>query len=280
MNPTELTALLMKLHDMQGEIVLDKRHCYRMAKVARPGVTTVIKTMDAPALDAWKVRVQVAGTARAAFHYQPPTWGCDLAIDEGLRLAAEAEYIDELVAIAKQEFEHERIANEAADVGKQVHALIEHAIKQQLGQPCEIPVAGDEALFTFAGWAEWAKRVNLEPLMAEGRIHHSTLDYCGTFDLLALVDGRPGILDWKPGAAIYPERRLQSAAYREALHAMGWPNLDGYIVSMPRDGGEIEMVRLETGDALAETFGAFRHCLGLYRWLKQVQKDERKAAAA
>lgn len=263
--------LLADLHAMQGEIRLDGNHCYWHAKKRAPGVTTVIKVMDAPQLDAWKVRVQVEGTARAAYH-NPPLYD---ELNE-----AESAYIGRLAAIAKEEFEHERIANAAADIGTQVHALIEHAIKEQLGQPCEAPEATDEALFIFAGWREWAQKVRLEPLMAEGRIHHPTLGYCGTFDLLALVDGRPGILDWKPQARVYPERRLQSAAYREALHAMGWPNLDGYIVSMPRDGGEIELVRLETGEALVDTFAAFRNCLSLYRWKKQVEKDERKAVEA
>lgn len=258
--------LLAELHALQGEIRLDGRHCYWKDKARVPGVTTVIHVLDAPQLDAWKVRVQVEGTARAAFSYPPR---------DGETVEA---YISQLSAIAKEEFEHERLANAAADIGTQVHALIEHAIKEQLGQPCEVPTASDEALFIFAGWRDWAKRVHLEPLMAEGRVYHPAREYCGTFDLLCLIEGRPAIADWKPGPAIYPERRLQSAAYREALHAMGWPNLDGYIVSLPRDGGEIEMVRLETGEALQDTYSAFLSCLSLYRWKKQIEKADRQAS--
>jgi hypothetical protein len=276
---TDYAALLTALEALQGEITIDGRHCYRRAEQIVPGVTSVIKVMDAPALDAWKVRVQVEGTARAAWRNPPPEFDRRSYSEEEL-LSAEVLYTESLVALAKTEFEHERLANEAADVGKQVHALIEHAIREQLGQVCLAPEATDEALFVFAGWREWAKRVKLEPLMAEGRIHHPSLNYCGTFDLLAKVEGRPGVLDWKPQARIYPERRLQSAAYREALRAMGWPNLDGYIVSLPRDGGEIEMVRLETGAQLTDTFRAFVCCLDLYRWLSQVRRDERKADAA
>lgn len=260
-----LDKLVADLHALQGEITLDKRHCYRMNKAVVPGVTTVIKTMDAPQLDAWKVRVQVEGTARAAY-LDPPVFG-----------EPEDAYIGRLIKAAKEGLEHERIANAAADIGTQVHALIEHAIREQLGQESLAPEATDEALFVFAGWREWAERVKLEPIMAEGRIYHPTLDYCGTFDLLAMVGDRPGILDWKPQARVYPERRLQSAAYREALHAMGWPNLEGYIVSMPRDGGDIEMIRLETGEALADTLKAFISCLSLYRWLKSIQREERSA---
>jgi hypothetical protein len=270
---------MVTLQALQGDVKLDGNHCYWKDKKRVPGVTTVVKTMDAPALDEWKVRVQVEGTARAAWRNppEPNRWAYE---DESELLAAEVAYTEGLVRLAKEEFEHERIANAAADVGTQVHALIEHAVKELLGQPMDPPTASDEALFIFAGWREWAKRARLEPLMAEGRIYHPTLAYCGTFDLLAMVDGRPGILDWKPQARVYPERRLQSAAYREALHAMGWPNLDGYIVSMPRDGGEIEMIRLETGERLADTFEAFRNCLSLYRWIKEVQKAERRELAS
>lgn len=266
MKEDSLGALLLALDDLQALITIDKRHCYRMNKATVPGVTTVIKAMDAPALDAWKVRVQVEGTARAA-HNNPPAFG-----------EPEEAYIARLVAIAKEEFEHERIATQAADIGGQVHALIEHAIKTDLGQKLPAPEATDEALFTFAGWRDWAKAVGLKPLMAEGRIHHAAMGYCGTFDLLAMVEGHAGIIDWKPQARVYPERRLQSAAYREALHAMGWPALNGYIVAMPRDGGEIEMVPLEKD--ISETFGAFKACLSLYRWLRQVQRDERKGSEA
>jgi hypothetical protein len=274
-------SLLESLRALQDEISIDKRHCYRRNKQIVPGVTTVIRVMDAPALDAWKVRVQVEGTARAAWNYPPPTWAHDGSVDEGTKLAAEAEYIDELARLAKEEFEHERLANEAADVGKQVHALIEHAVRTQLGESVEAPTVTDEALFIFAGWADWAKRVGLKPIMAEGRVYHAGQDFCGTFDLLADVNGRPAILDWKSSPKVYPERRMQSAAYRHALTYSGWPALDGYIVTLPRDGGEIEMAKLGPADDGA--FEAFMSCLHLYRWLRQLEKaerDARKEAAA
>jgi hypothetical protein len=275
-------SLLESLRALQDEIRLDARHCYWKGKARVPGVTTVIKVMDAPALDAWKVRVQVEGTARAAFNNPPPHVSWD---SEAHELAAEVEYVERLTAIAKEEFEHERLANEAADVGKQVHALIEHAVRTQLGEnvggSLQVPTVTDEALFIFAGWADWAKRVGLKPIMAEGRVYHTGQDFCGTFDLLADVNGRPAILDWKSSPKVYPERRMQSAAYRHALTYSGWPALDGYIVTLPRDGGEIEMAQLGPADDGA--FEAFMSCLHLYRWLRQLEKaerDARKEAAA
>lgn len=267
MTRTDLAPLLIALHDLQEQVTLDKRHCYRLNKTVVPGVTTVIRTLDAPALDAWKVRVQVEGTARVAFQERP--WENE---DAG-------EYVDRLSAMAKLEFEHERLANEAADVGKQVHALIEHAVREQLGQASLAPEATDEALFIFAGWREWAAGVGLEPLMAEGRLFHAALVYCGTFDLLALVDGVPTILDWKPQPKLYDERRLQLAAYRRALTYAGWPDLQGAIVCLPRDGGEINMVpACAPGPELDATFEAFCSLLRVYRWQKEVARASRRAA--
>jgi hypothetical protein len=274
---SDLAPLLIALHDLQDKITLDKRHTYRKEKQPKAGTTTVIKTLNAPQLNSWMVRVQVEGTARAAWNYPPPTWAQQVSEEE--QLAGEAEYIDELVALAKKEFEHERIANAAADLGNQVHGLIHHAVVTQLGGEMPEPQATDQALFIFAGWREWADRVGLEPLMAEGKIHHPALDYCGTFDLLALVDGQPTILDWKASPRMYDERRLQSAAYRMALMYSGWPPLQGAIVCLPRDGGEIQtMQACPPGPSLDATFEAFTALLRVYRWQKEVARAERKAA--
>lgn len=276
MTRSDLAPLLLQLHELQGTVILGKDHRYRKDRQGKPGVTTVIGVKDAPALDRWKVRVQVEGTARAAWRNPPRyvLWGTEA--DE---LAAEISYVEGLVALAKDEFEHERIANEAADVGKQVHALIEHAVKTELGEPCDEPTATDDALYRFADWRGWAEKVGLEPLMAEGRIYHYTHAYAGTFDLLALVDGKPTILDWKPTPELWEERRLQSAAYRKALMDWGWPDLQGAIVCLPRDGGEISMVpACAPGPELDATFEAFVSLLKVYRWQREVAKTARRLA--
>lgn len=279
MTRSDLAPLLIALHDLQERVILNKAHRYSLDKKAKPGVTTVIGVKDAPDLDRWKVRVQVEGTARAAFRNPPPDWSASPYINDDERLSAETEYIDRLKAIAAEQYEHDRLSEAAADVGKQVHALIEHAVKTELGEPCDEPTATDDALYRFADWRGWAEKVGLEPLMAEGRVYHAGFDYCGTFDLLALVEGVPTILDWKPTPELWEERRLQSAAYRMALVEMGWPDLQGAIVCLPRDGGEISMVpACAPGPELDATFEAFVSLLKVYRWQKAIAKEARKAA--
>ena len=274
----QIGALLVALDNLQQRVTLDKAHRYRVDRLGMPGVTTIIRVKDAPALDRWKVRVQVEGTARAAWRNPPDRNRWDYE-DESELLAAEVAYIDLLAQIAKEEYEHDRIANAAADVGQQVHALIEHEMRKQLGQPTGEPEVGDAALFAFAGFKEWQEKVKLQPLMAEGRVYHAAAGFCGTVDALCLMDGEPMVLDWKPTPSLWAERRLQSAAYRKALTSLGWPEMRGAIVCLPRDGGEIAMLETEKpGPELDDCFEAFLALLRVYRWEADLAKRERKAA--
>lgn len=260
----EYTELLAQLAKEQERTSMDARHVYRREKAHKPGVTTVAKILDSPNLDDWKVRVQVEGTARVA-HANPPLFGepCDV-------------YTARLVALGKAQYEHQRIADEAADLGKQVHKLVEHAIRAMLGQPTEPPAVTEQAHFVFAGWTGWAKGEGFVPLACESRVYNSAADYCGTFDCLAILRGKLGVVDWKPTDVLYPNRRMQLSAYVEALRAMGWPELERYIVSLPRDGGAISLAPVDS-DHVGD-FQAFLSCLSLYRWQRSLAKSKGKAA--
>lgn len=265
----EYAQLLAELDMLQSRVVLGANHRYTADKKYRPGVTTVIKKLDAPALDDWKVRVQVEGTARAAYA-NPPLENEPL---EG--------YVARLKVLGEREKEHERLADEARLIGIDVHALIEREIKRMLGQETAAPEVCEEALFRFAGWKDWAKAVNLKPLAAEARLYHPVHDYCGTLDALVLIEGQLAVLDWKPSPALYDERRLQSAAYRKALVAMGWPEMLGAIVCVPKDGGDIDTIYAEApGPQLDATFDAFLALLRIYHWQADVAKRARRERAA
>lgn len=265
----DFAALVADLEALQTRVTLGGNHQYRANGKHSPGVTTVIKTMDAPKLDDWKVRVQTEGTARAAFA-NPPLENEPL---EG--------YVARLKKLGEAEKEHERLADAAAIVGTDVHALIEHAIKGMLGRTVARPVVCEEALYRFAGWKEWAADVGLKPLATESRLYHAEHDYCGTLDLLALIKGRPVVIDWKPSAELYPERRLQSAAYRKALVHAGWPEMDGAVVCVPRDGGDIRMIPTDPpGPELDATFDAFLALLQVYRWQREGARAARKRGRA
>lgn len=262
-DPAFLRAAILA---QQARVRLDDRHCYWVDGRRVPGVSSIRKVLDAPQLDEWKVRVQVEGTARAAL------------ANPRLDHEPEGEYVARLVRIAQREYEHQRISDEAASIGTQVHKLIEHETRLMLGEPTERPEVSEDAEFTFAGWREWAEASDYQPIVAEARVYHQQLRYAGTIDVLAMVRGRLTLLDAKPSATIYPDRRLQLAGYAMALESfsLDWPETDRAILSMPRDGGPIELVYLD-GDEQADR-EAFAACLALYRWLRDLRKAKKAAA--
>lgn len=263
----ELVAALAAL---QARVVMGGNHAYRVDGKPTPNVTTVLKVLDKPALNDWKVRTQVEGTARYA--YANPA--VDFEPEDG--------YVARLSSVAAQQFEHERISDAAKVLGHEIHALIEWHVKERLGESIPVPFVSEEAEAMFAEWHRWARDTKFTPLAAETRVYHPHDGYCGTLDLLAVVEGQPAVIDWKSSAAIYPEMRLQSAAYRGALVSAGWPSLAGYIVRVPKDGGAVAMTRLEDGPELAETFEAFRSCLRLHSWMgaqKRTRKERVMVAA-
>jgi hypothetical protein len=243
----ELMALLAT---EQERVILGAGHRYRVDGKPMANVTTIAKVLDAPQLDAWKVRTQVEGTARAAYE-SPPI--------ENEPMDA---YAARLSRIAAQEFEHERISKAAADDGTQVHALIEYRLRKMLGQDVQRPKVSEEAAFREAGWEHWAKDVKLRPLLIEARVAHRELRYCGTLDLLAEVEGKPTLWDWKRSKRVWESHHLQSIAYRMALESIGWPRIDGYVLLMP-EGQEVQPRLLSNSD---ETREAWLSCLRLYRW--------------
>lgn len=262
----EFDALLIELQGMQSRVKLGGNHRYSVDGKHKPGVTTIIKTLDAPRLDDWKVRVQVEGTARAAYS-NPPLQNEPLEA-----------YVERLKKLGAEEYEHQRLSDQAAKVGSDVHALIEHAVKGMLGQIIEKPSVCEEALFRFSGWREWATDAGLKPLASEARVFNAHAGYCGTTDLVALVEGHVSVIDFKPTAIVYPERRLQLAAYRMALAEMNWPVPSGLINCLPRDGGNIQMLDVDpTQGELSASFAAFMNCLELYQWQRQATKAERAA---
>lgn len=265
----EFSGPLAALVKYQERVKLGGNHRYTVDGSYRPGVTTVIGTLDAPALDRWKVKVQVEGTARAGYTNPP------------LEHEPLDGYVSRLKRISSEQYEHERLSDEAARIGSDVHALIEHAIKSMLGHATAQPTVCEEALYRFAGWRTWAKDAGLVPLAAEARLYNSAHEYCGSLDALVLlqakVRGRVTLLDWKPTPTLYDERRLQSSAYRKALVSMGWPEMEGAIVSIPREGGDISVIYAESpGPEMDSTFEAFLALLRVYHWQAEVARRARK----
>ncbi|MEK7146795.1 MAG: hypothetical protein AAB772_00905 [Patescibacteria group bacterium] len=105
------------------------------------------------------------------------------------------------------------IAKKSASEGTQIHEVVEKIL---VG---EFPVIEPNIAPAIAAFKEFIAKKNIQadPALIEKRIVHYDQRYAGTIDVVALIDGKLGILDIKTSQAIYRDYNLQISAYMEAL---------------------------------------------------------------
>lgn len=116
---------------------------------------------------------------------------------------------------AEQEsFEASRkITEQSAAEGTLVHEAAEAIL---LGQAPEIDESIKPAIKAFQKFLE-EKNIQTSPEYVERQIFHPGHRYAGTIDVMALIDGKFGVLDIKTSQGIYRDYNLQTAAYMGAL---------------------------------------------------------------
>jgi len=133
------------------------------------------------------------------------------------------------------------------------------------------PSIGAKASWAFTQWLKWKDSVKLKPILIEHTVYSKTYEYAGTMDLLADINGKLSVVDWKTGKAIYPEAILQNAAYRYAVWEMGIgvpvpPK--GFIVRLPKNENDPEFEVADAG-RLAENLNTFLDVKKVWRWINE-----------
>jgi hypothetical protein len=223
-----------------------------------PGVTTITKVLDAPALTSWKM-TEVARSA----------------VDNAERLIADREAGKTDAAIKYLT----TLSTSAMDRGSRIHADIEGILSGNWSaltpDPRDIP-----ALQGARAWLnDQAVNHGFRIIEVEAFLIHRTLGYGGTLDLIAEIDGEVWLLDWKtgksvawPSGEVYRDLRLQLAAYANAefiarpgdpaQHPI--PPITRHGIVHVTDGG----TRLYDAKVTERDWTAFRACRHLYDWSK------------
>ena len=136
------------------------------------------------------------------------------------------------------------------------------------GEPYAIPADSTAQVEAYRRFLDdW----RVEPIAIERVVGHTTFGYAGTFDILALVNGEPYLLDIKTNASgVFPETALQLAAYLHAdwsEHEDTLKRLGGArtgVVWLRPDGG-YELLPVDAGE---ESFRAFLAAKDLASWSK------------
>lgn len=257
MTPADRAKIDDILTKLRSEVTRDdsRRQRYTCPLGAVDGVTTVIKSLDKPALVFWSSKIQ--------------SEACEMEANAWLQ-EPEDERGDLLKRLKSRAQAHKHLSKKAADMGTEGHKLAEFHFRTQMGLKAEMPRLEHprEANMIWGAIKEWADAHKFEPVAVELPVW-SKHGFAGTADWLAFVDDLLTLGDWKSNdkSRVYRESYLQNHALRGALKEHGI-EAGGIVVAVPRDGqGEINPQPVPWRDL---DWRAFLGLLDVHRWAEMV----------
>lgn len=215
-------------------------------------VTTILGgALAKPALIQWAANMAVESVSR--------DWIAGMASDE-IQIAA---------ALRKAKTAHRTVSKEATDIGSLAHDWIERFIRNE--KP-ELPV--NEAAKNCCNAAvDWMLKHKFQVLAVEQKIYSRKYRYAGTMDLLAKIDGRLTVCDWKTGKRVYREAFLQNAAYRQAAKEMGLGvPTKGIIIKLPKTDKDPGFEAVPVKERQGRLLDTFLHAMKVYQWMYEERK--------
>ncbi len=210
----------------------EKQRWYRTLDGSFPSVTTILNVcgLGKRALIDWGAKAERAGflgtlempggVVGAVSTRSPHLRGPELATAV-LHAAGEAR-------------KHQKLLDEAGNLGSEAHALIQAATLRLLNLDAGAPLEPrPEALRAFALWREWFTASGITPVRAEQAVWDCDNDFAGTIDLIGIRNGKYGVIDYKTSKGIYESHHMQVAAY--CVAGRNWVPIEwAEIVRLPK----------------------------------------------
>lgn len=159
----------------------------------------------------------------------------------------------------------DKIRDDAADSGTCTHYLVECHIRGVEPDTSGFTQAQiDKAETGFLAFLEWEKNNKLDYKHVELRVVSEEHRYGGTIDMIVQKNGCLWMLDLKTGKSVYPEHKVQIAAYSAAYTEQEGQKIDEHhILQLNKDDGSFQHYKLSN---LQITLGwqVFKHCRKLY----------------
>jgi hypothetical protein len=121
-------------------------------------------------------------------------------------------HCDMSALLAKAQFAHKATLDKASDIGSIVHAFAEGWIKGFKPALPSDPAAQNGAL----AFLDWVKAHEVRFRESEKKIFSRKHGFAGTLDAESYFEDRLAIGDFKTSNGLWPEYRLQTAAYQAA----------------------------------------------------------------
>ena len=230
-----------------GELIFDKEaHLYTFDGAPVPGVTTILKVLDKPALIPWAI-----GVTRDYWRDQIKSGRTDFD------------------KIHKESWNaSKKIAKDAADIGTNVHAYAEAFFKKE-----PLPeLLTDQAKRGVEAFHKWLEAHTIKVLAAERLVFSKGYYYAGMCDFVAEIDGVLTVGDIKTSSGIYVEHRFQTAAYQHAMQEEKQMKFAGrWIVRFDKKTGVFEAKFFNDFET---DFGGFKAALAIHRTLQQIKQEQ------
>lgn len=207
----------------------EKEHAYTWGDKFVPGVTSILKILDKPALVQW--------AANMAAEYIRDNL---VSFDQFEQVCKEAKTA------------HRKASKSAADIGSEVHAFCEAAlIKQRIPLPVD-PQARKGA----DAFLSWLHAHEVQPIGVERMVFSKLWYYAGTTDFVGRINGERCILDFKTSSGLYLEMLLQLAAYAIAVEEeLKCERINhGWIIRLDKKTGKCEPYKIELKDSYRDAF--------------------------
>ena len=213
--------------------LIEKRnqHFYETPEGTFPSSTTILSLLNKPALTPWAVKMTISYLSER--------------LDDIKSGKLELTHGNTALILEEAKRHHRTIATKAAQIGTDVHTMVENHVKG-IEIPKEEPYTVEKELTSirksYNAYLDWEEKHTFELIGSEIPIYSLRWDgYGGTLDMAAYVDGIPYIIDLKTSSGIYDEYIMQIASYRYAYTQLYGIPIEGMrILRLDKQSGKFE----------------------------------------
>lgn len=187
---------------------------------------------------------------------------------------------EELLPIIEEAAVQHTIKKEkAADYGTQIHDLIEKFINSLLcgNKPAELPHHLPIEVFNgVTAFLDWYNNNDVKFLEAERIVYSKNYEYVGFADVIAEVNGKKIIGDWKTGKRVYSNHYYQLSGYWGAYEEEVGKKLDGAIIfHFDKENCSFETIEINREEH-EENYKTFLACLVVKEREKELTRRKYK----
>jgi len=207
------------------------QHFYETSEGTFPSSTTILSLLNKPALTPWAVKMTISYLSER--------------LDDIKSGKLKLTYGNTALILEEAKRHHRAIATKAAQIGTDVHAMVENHVKGHNVLNADHRIIEKELSTTqkpYNAYLDWEKKQSFSLIGSEIPVCSPKWGgYGGTLDMVAELDDKSYIIDLKTSSGIYDEYIMQIASYRYAYTQLYGIPIEGMgILRLDKQTGKFE----------------------------------------